>query len=346
MAVKFHDYYETLGVPRAATTDEIKKAYRKLARKYHPDVNPKDKSAEEKFKEISEAYEVLSDQEKRKRYDQLGAKWKAGADFTPPPGWTPWEGARVEYSDIGDIFGAAGAGGFSDFFETLFGARRGAPRGAPRGVPFAMRGRDVEAEMEIGLEDAHRGAARAITIQAMTPCPSCNGAGAVGNKPCPTCRGAGVVRRPKTLDVNIPAGVHDGSVIRLAGQGEPGMGAAPPGDLLLRLRLKPHRLFSVITPEGDIQIDLPVAPWETALGARVNVPTLDGSVEMTIPAGAQGGQRLRLRGQGLNRKGGGRGDEYVRLKIVTPPKPTEKERELFERLAAESRFNPRDLIRF
>jgi curved DNA-binding protein len=340
MAVKFQDYYETLGVARAATTDEIKKAYRKLARKYHPDVNPNDKAAEEKFKEISEAYEVLSDPEKRKRYDQLGAGWKAGADFTPPPGWTPWGGVRVEYGDLGDIFGAGGAGGFSDFFETLFGARRGAPRGAP----FSMRGRDVEAEMEIGLEDAHHGATQAITIQATAPCPTCNGAGAIDNKPCPTCRGAGVVRRPKTLDVNIPAGVREGSVIRLTGQGEPGMGNAPPGDLLLRLRLKPHRFFSV-TPEGDVQIDLPVAPWETALGARVNVPTLGGSVEMTIPAGAQGGQRLRLRGQGLNRRGGGRGDEYVRLKIVTPPKLTEKERELFERLAAESRFNPRELMR-
>lgn len=339
MAVKFHDYYETLGVARAATTDEIKKAYRKLARKYHPDVNPNDKSSEEKFKEISEAYEVLSDSEKRKRYDQLGAGWKAGAEFTPPPGWAPGGGFRVEYGDLGDIFGAAGAGGFSDFFETLFGARRGAPRGAP----FAMRGRDVEAEIEINLEDAHRGVTRAITIQAATPCPTCNGAGAVDNKPCPTCQGAGVVRRPNTLDVNIPAGVREGSVIRLAGQGGPGMGNGPPGDILLRLRLKPHRLFN-ITPEGDVQIDLPVAPWETALGARVNVPTLEGSVEMAIPAGAQGGQRLRLRGQGLNRRGGGRGDEYVRLKIVTPPKPTEKERELFERLAAESGFNPRDLM--
>ncbi|MBO0727401.1 MAG: J domain-containing protein, partial [Blastocatellia bacterium] len=278
--------------------------------------------------------------EKRKRYDQLGAGWKAGSDFTPPPGWAPWEGVRVEYGDIGDIFGAGGAGDFSDFFETLFGARRG----AHRGVSFAMRGRDVEAEMEISLEDAHRGVTRAITVQATAPCPMCNGAGAVDNKPCPTCRGAGVVRRPRTLDVNIPAGVRNGSVIRLAGQGEPGMGAGPAGDLLLRLRLKPHRLFH-LTPEGDVQIDLPVAPWETALGARVSVPTLDGSVEMTIPPGAQGGQRLRLRGQGLNRRGGGRGDEYVRLKIVIPPKPTEKEKELFEQLAAESRFNPRELIR-
>jgi DnaJ-class molecular chaperone len=151
------------------------------------------------------------------------------------------------------------------------------------------------------------------------------------------------VTRPKSLDVSIPAGVRDGSVIRLAGQGEPGTGAAPPGDLLLRLRMMPHNIFSV-TKEGDIQIELPVAPWETALGARVSVPTLDGSVEMTIPAGAQGGQRLRLRGQGLNRRGRDRGDEYVRLKIVTPPRPTEKEKELFERLAAESRFNPRELM--
>src|SRR5215813_5167434 len=346
MAVKFHDYYQTLGFARAATVDEIKKAYRKLARKYHPDVNPNDKTAEEKFKEVSEAYEVLSDPEKRKRYDQLGANWKAGADFTPPPGWTPygpggWEGGRVEYGDLRDIFGggAGAAGGFSDFFETLFGARRGAARGAP----FAMRGQNMEAEMEIGLEDAHRGTTRAITIQSPSPCPACNGSGVLNNKPCPTCRGVGAVMRPKTLDVTIPAGVREGSVIRLAGQGEPGSGNAPSGDLLLRLRLKPHRLFSV-TSEGDVQIDLPVAPWETALGARVSVPTLDGSVEMTIPAGAQGGQRLRLRGQGLNRRGGGRGDEYVRLKIVTPPRPTEKEKELFERLAAESKFNPRDLM--
>ncbi|MGE0128566.1 MAG: DnaJ C-terminal domain-containing protein [Blastocatellales bacterium] len=352
MAVKFHDYYQTLGVARGASEDEIKKAYRKLARKYHPDVNPGDKSAEEKFKELSEAYEVLSDAEKRRRYDQLGANWKAGADFTPPPGWGPyggrhgaWENVRVDYGDLGDIFGgAAGARGFSDFFETLFGAKgaRGARGGAARGAGVAMRGQNVEAEMEIGLEDAHRGATRAIKIQTSVPCPECNGAGGINGRPCPTCRGAGIVAQPKTLDVSIPAGVREGSVIRLAGQGEPGTGAAPPGDLLLRLRLKPHRLFSV-TPEGDVQIDLPVAPWETALGARVNVPTLDGSVEMTIPAGAQGGQRLRLRGLGLNRRSGGRGDEYVRLKIVTPPNPTETERALFEQLAAESRFNPREL---
>ncbi len=351
MSVKYHDYYKTLGVARTATTDEIKKAYRNLARKFHPDVNPGSKSAEEKFKEINEAYEVLSDADKRKRYDQLGANWKAGADFTPPPSWGFYgasggarygssEKARVKYGDLGDIFG--GAGGFSDFFETVFGAG-GGRRESRYGGGFAMRGQDVEAELEIGLEDAHRGAARTITIQNTIPCPACKGAGMIDRRACPTCGGAGLASRPKTLEVTIPAGVREGTVIRLAGEGRPGTGDASAGDLLLRLRLKPHRLFSV-TPEGDVQIELPVAPWETALGARVGVPTLDGSVEMTIPAGSQGGQRLRLRGQGLNRRGGGRGDEYVKLKIVNPPNLTEKERELFERLGAESRFDPRNSI--
>ena len=314
MAVKFRDYYDVLSVARTATDDEIKKAYRTLARKYHPDVNPGDKTAEEKFKELNEAYEVLSDPEKRKRYDRLGANWKAGSDFTPPPGWEQGQGA---YRDMGDIFGAAGGGrsatGFSDFFESLFGGR-----GGRAGAGFAMRGFDIEGEIPLSLEEAHRGVTRSVTLQGP------NG--------------------PKTLDVNIPAGVHDGSVIRLAGQGEPGTGNAPAGDLLLRVRLEPHPLFSVLS-NGDVQIDLPVAPWEAALGARVNVPTLDGSVEMTIPAGAQGGQRLRLRGQGLNRRQGGRGDEYVRLKIVIPPKLTEAEKALFAKLAAESRFNARELIK-
>jgi len=167
MAVKFRDYYEVLGVPKTATADEIKKAYRKLARKNHPDVNPGDKSAEEKFKDINEAYEVLSDADKRKRYDQLGPNWKAGVDFTPPPGW---EGARVEFGDLGDLFGGAqGSSGFSDFFESLFGGRRGARGGAG----FRMRGQDVEAEIVLKLEEAHRGVTRGISFQAVEPCPDC-----------------------------------------------------------------------------------------------------------------------------------------------------------------------------
>ena len=337
MAVQFRDYYDVLGVAKMATEDEIKRAYRKLARKYHPDVNPGDKSAEEKFKEINEAYEVLSDADKRKKYDTLGPNWKAGQDFRPPPNW---EGANVEFGDFGDLFGSGqGASGFSDFFESLFGGRRG-PR---RGAGFAMRGQDVEAEIPLTLEEAHRGVKRTITLQVTETCPDCKGSGLKDGKTCPTCRGAGAIRRPKSLEVTIPQGVRDGSVIRLPGQGEPGSSGAPAGDLFLRVRLQPHRLFNTIG-ENDVQIELPVAPWEAALGAKIPVPTLDGPVEMKIPAGAQGGQRLRLRGQGLNRRGGGRGDEYVKIRIVNPPKLAPKEKELFEKLAAESRFDARELM--
>jgi len=338
MAVKFQDYYEVLGVSRTATADDIKKAYRKLARKHHPDVNPDDKTAEEKFKDVREAYDVLSDPEKRQRYDQLGANWKAGAAFTPPP---RWEGGRVDGDDVGDLFGAGrDSGGFSDFFATLFGARRG-PR---TGAGFAMRGQDVEAAIELSLEEAHHGASRTITLHSTAVCPTCNGSGVQEKHPCATCRGAGVVTRPKTLDVTIPAGVRHGSVIRLAGQGEPGTGQAPAGDLLLHVQFRPHPLFHVLD-EGDMEIELPVAPWEAALGAKVRVPTLEGAVDMTVPAGAQGGQRLRLRGQGGQRRGSGRGDQYVRLTLVNPPTLTDSERALFAQLAAASRFNPRELTK-
>jgi DnaJ-class molecular chaperone len=337
MAVKFRDYYEVLGVPKSAPEDEIKKAYRLLARKYHPDVNPGDKSAEEKFKEINEACEVLSDPEKRKRYDELGPNWKAGQDFRPPPGW---EDVYVEFGDLGDLFGGGrGRSGFSDFFESLFGNRRGARRGAG----FAMRGQDVEAEIALTLEEAHRGVTRSISFQVAESCPDCKGSGSKEGKTCPTCRGTGAVRRPKSLDVTIPPGVRDGSVIRLAGQGEPGTNGAPAGDLFLHVRLRPHRLFNLVG-ENDVQVEVPVTPWEAALGAKVNVPTLHGPVEVKIPAGAQAGQRLRLRGQGLSARGSRRGDQYVKLKIVIPPNLTEKERELFEKLAAESRFNARELM--
>ena len=338
MAVKFKDYYEVLGVPRTATENDIRKEYRKLARKHHPDVNPGDKSAEERFKEINEAYEVLSDAEKRKRYDQLGANWKAGADFTPPPGGG---NGRVDFSGgFGDIFGGnGGASGFSDFFESMFGRGRSARGGAG----FRTSGQDIEAEIPLTLEEAHRGGTRNISLEVTEPCPECKGTGRKDGKVCPTCHGAGIISRPKSFEVTIPPGVREGSVIRLAGQGEPGANGASPGDLYLRVRIKPHRLIEV-AGEDDVQIELPVAPWEAALGAKVSVPTLDGAVEMTIPPGTQGGARLRLRNQGLNKRGGGRGDEYVKVKIVIPPRLTAKEKELFEKLAAESRFNPRELM--
>ena len=348
MAVQFRDYYEALGVNTNASEDEIKSAFRKQARKYHPDVNPGDKSAEEKFKEINEAYEVLSDPEKRKRYDTLGPNWKAGEEFRPPPGWQ--QESRVDFGDMGDIFGGAGgmggagAGGFSDFFETLFGGGRRAGRSRRGGAGFSMRGRDIEAEIELTLEEAHRGGRRSISLQTVESCPDCRGTGTKDGKAvCSTCRGAGVVQRPKTLEVTIPPGVRDGSVIRLAGQGEPGANGGPPGDLLLRARLRPHRLFD-LTGDNDVQVELPVAPWEAALGARVSVPTLEGPVEMTIPAGTQAGQRLRLRGQGLNRRDGRRGDQYAKLKIVNPPRLTSAERELFEKLRDAARFDARELM--
>ncbi len=337
MAVQFRDYYQVLGVAKTATEDEIKSAFRKLARKYHPDVNPGDKTAEEKFKELNEAYEVLSDRDKRKRYDQLGSNWKSGDEFQPPPGWERAGGGG--YADFGDLFGGGqGASGFSDFFEALFGGRRAARSGAG----FAMRGQDVESEIKLTLEEAHRGVKRSLNFQFSDTCPDCHGRGSKDGKTvCPTCHGTGATRRPKSLEVSIPAGVRDGSVIRLAGQGGRGGNSGPAGDLFLRVRIEPHRLFSVVG-DDDVQIELPVAPWEAALGAKLTVPTLDGAVEMKIPGGSQGGQRLRLRNRGLNIRGGGRGDEYVKLKIVNPPALTAKERELYEQLSQASRFNPRD----
>jgi DnaJ-class molecular chaperone len=337
MAVKFKDYYEVLGVPRTATEDQIRSEYRKLARKHHPDVNPGDKSSEDKFKEINEAYEVLSDADKRKRYDQLGANWKAGADFTPPPG----SGSRVEFTNFGDAFGS-GANGqsadFSDFFESLFGRR-----GARAGPGFGVGGRDIEAEIALTLEQAHRGVTRTISLEASETCPECNGTGLKDGKTCPRCRGAGVIRRAKQLEVTIPAGVREGSVIRLAGQGDAGSKGARPGDLFLHVRIEPDPLFQIVD-DDDIQIELPVAPWEAALGAKVSVPTLDGSVEMTVRAGTQGGQRLRLRGQGLARRSGPRGDEYVKIKLVNPPQLNSNEKDLYQQLSVESRFNARDLL--
>jgi curved DNA-binding protein len=344
--VKFKDYYEILGVKREASEDQIRQAYRKLARKHHPDLNPGDKAAEEKFKEINEANEVLSDPEKRKRYDQLGANWRDGAEFTPPPGWGQ---VNVDFGNLRDIFGGAagaqgagaGGGAFSDFFEMLFGGSRDAgpadPRRArPRG---RARGQDAEAEMEIALEDAHRGGRHRITLQAVRACPTCNGTGMSSGVVCTTCRGTGQVLSPKTIEVNIPPGARAGSVIKLPKQGQPGAGGGEAGDLFVRLQLKPQSTFTVTG--DDLTVDVPLTASEAVLGATIEVPTIDGKAEMKVPAGSQSGQRLRLRGQGLNKRGGGRGDLYVRLKIVVPTHPTEREKQLYQELASASQFKPR-----
>ena len=342
MAVTAKDYYEILGVKRDASEDEIKRAYRKLARKFHPDLNPGDKTAEEKFKELQAAYDVLSDQENRKLYDQYGENWravKAGAG-APPPGWegaqrsTRGAGPGADGFDFGDFdfsnFRSTGGGGF-DIFEEMFGA---SGKGRRTG-----RGPDVEAEIELSLEEAHRGVRRTLQMQVAEICPTCNGTGVKDGKPCDTCRGAGQVIKPKTIEVNIPAGVRDGSTIRLAGQGGRGSNGSEPGDLYLHIRLRPHPVFMV--KGDDLEVELPIAPWEAVLGAKVDAPTIDGKVELTIPPGAKSGQRLRLRGQGMNKRKGGRGDEYVRLKIAVPKDVSEEERRLYEELKRVSRFKPR-----
>lgn len=344
MAAKTKDYYEVLGVKRGASDDEIKKAYRKLARKFHPDLNPGDKSAEDQFKQLQEAYDVLSQPDDRKLYDQYGDNWRAvksGAGAPPPPGWEqaerPAGGASSRGFDFNDFdFGSfrssGGGGGGFDIFEEMFG-------GAGRRGRRSGRGRDVEAELELSLEEAHRGGRRTLQMQTTEVCPTCNGTGVKDGKVCETCDGAGEVLRPKSIEVNIPAAVRDGSTIRLAGQGGAGSDGNQPGDLYLHIRLRPHPLFSV--KGDDLEVELPVAPWEAVLGAKVEAPTIDGKVELTIPRGANNGQRLRLRGQGLNKRKGGRGDEYVRLKIVVPKEVSAEERRLYEELQRASRFNPR-----
>lgn len=308
--MEFKDYYKTLGVARDADQDEIKRAYRKLARKYHPDVS-KEADAEERFKEMQEAYEVLKDPEKRSAYDSFGENWRAGQDFRPPPDWEP------QFDFAGGGF--TNAGQFSDFFESLFG--RAGRSGGFGGGEFHMRGRDQYAKITIDLADAYRGTVRSIDLSMRAIDPS-----------------GRVVARPKTLNVKIPAGVTEGQRIRLAGQGEAGAGSGGAGDLYLEVDFAPHRLFK---PEGkDIHLSLPVAPWEAALGRSVTVPTLGGKVEMRLPAGSQSGRKLKLKGRGL--PGNPPGDQIVTLSIVTPLADTAEARALYERMEQELPMHPRE----
>jgi curved DNA-binding protein len=311
----YKDYYQIMGVERSSNQDEIKRAYRKLAKKYHPDVS-KEPKAEEKFKELQEAYEVLKDPEKRAAYDQLGSRWKEGQEFRPPPDW----GRGFEHSAR---FGDDGAG-FSDFFSSLFGARSpfgpGTAGNAQGG--FARNGQDHVARIDISLEDAYRGGQQ--TIELKSPELAADGH---------------VVVKPRTLRVTIPAGVTEGQQIRLAGQGSPSMSGGRAGDLYLEVAFAPHPLFTV---EGrDLTLTLPIAPWEAALGDTIKVPTLGGSVDMRIPAGARAGQKMRLKGRGLPAPGGTAGDQFIVFKIVTPPADTPRARELYEQMKNEIPFDPR-----
>lgn len=322
MPVQYKDYYETLGVARTASADEIKKSFRKLARQYHPDVAKDKKRAEEKFKEINEAYEVLSDPEKRKKYDELGANWKSGAEFRPPPGWNGFPGQQTR--------GRSGAGqgaenfdfefggtGFSDFFEQLFGRTTagGQRRGGFSGFQnyedqeITERGRDVEGDIMVTLEEAARGSIRTVSVRHQS--------------------------KTDTHQVKIPAGVTEGQRLRISGRGEYGSGGGQSGDLYLRVRLAKHPDFDV---DGhNLVHETEIAAWEAVLGAEISVPTLNGQVHIKIPAGTQSGQKLRVRGKGL----GPNGDLFVVTRICVPAKVSDEEKKLWEQLKRDSQFNPR-----
>jgi curved DNA-binding protein len=322
--MEFRDYYKILGVERSASADQIKTAYRRLARKYHPDVS-REPNAEARFKEMQEAYEVLRDPEKRAAYDQLGSEWKSGQSFRPPPDW----GSGFEFSGRP---GAAGAGrrhstgraagdgtvgeeDFSDFFSSLFGG------GSPfAGAGVRAGGRDHHARVDISLEEAYRGATRMLELKRPEVKPD-----------------GSIELRSHTVRVAIPPGVTEGQLIRLAGQGEPASGGGSAGDLYLEVHILPDQRFTL--DNRDVTITFPVAPWEAALGASVTVPTLGGPVEMRIPPGAQSGQRLRLRGRGL--PGQPAGDEYVQLKVVLPPADTAQAKALYEEMRSKLNFDAR-----
>jgi len=322
--MEFKDYYEIMGAKRDATQDEIKKAYRKLARKYHPDVS-KETDAEAKFKQLGEAYEALKDPEKRAAYDQLGANYQSGQDFHPPPDWD----AGFEFSGGGYTGGDSSA--YSDFFESLFGQGQGPGPGQPRGgSPFSggggrrgsarMQGEDHHAKVVIDLEDAFNGATRSITLRA----PEVDAQGHV-------------VTHERTLKVNIPKGVRQGQRIRLSGQGSPGFGGGPAGDLYLEIEFRPHNHYRA---EGrDIYLTLPIAPWEAALGARVAAPTPGGKVDLKVPDGSTSGRKMRLKGRGI--PGKPPGDLYVELSIAMPPADNEQARELYREMQQKLAFNPR-----
>lgn len=313
--MQYKDYYKILGVERTASDEEIKKAYRKLARKYHPDVS-KEKDAEEKFKEVNEANEVLSDPEKRKAYDQLGY-YQPGQEFRPPPGWEQQfgQGTQFDFSgmDFGDLFAQMFGGGMG-------GGRRRGSQGF--GAGFAQSGQDFEMNLEITLEEAYAGAEKSLQVEVPEPSPQ-----------------GFMVRVPKTIKLRVPKGATDGQRLRVPGKGGSGMHGGRAGDLYLNIRVMPHRWFR---PSGhDLYLDVPLTPWEAALGATVEIPTMEGSVRLKVKPGSRSGQKMRLAGKGLPIPKDGHGDLYAVFQIFTPPELSERERELFEGLAKESPFNPR-----
>ncbi|MHB8600648.1 MAG: DnaJ C-terminal domain-containing protein [Ktedonobacteraceae bacterium] len=333
----YKDYYKILGVQRGASADDIKKAFRKLARKYHPDVNPGDKKSEEKFKEINEAYEVLSDADKRKKYDTLGPNWQEqfGPNFSGTRRANPF-GGRTSPFDYDNMSGA-GAGDnsqFSDFFEVLFGrSNPSATRTQTRHDIRRRAGDNIEQPVEVTLQEVYVGGMRTFNIQSTEVCTVCKGTGEVGSKPCATCNGQGMIPRNKKLQVKIPAGVDNGSRIRVAGEGQPGIGGGPRGDLYLVISVKSDPAFE--RKGDDLFVDIEVDLVTAMLGGTVPVPTPDGrKLMLTIPPETQNGRMFRLSGKGMPRlRSEGSGTLFARVKVKLPMQLSPEERALFEKLS-------------
>ncbi|CAE6803633.1 Curved DNA-binding protein [Paraburkholderia domus] len=308
--MKYKDYYEILGLERGASQEDVKRSYRKLARKYHPDIS-KHTDAEDRFKELGEAYDVLKDPEKRAAYDRMGSEWRNGQDFQPPPNWD--EG--FEFSGAGNEAGSQAD--FHDLFESIFG---GAREARSRRHAFNAQGEDHHAKVLIDLEDAYRGAKRSISLQV----------------PMIDTQGH-VTLESRTLDVSIPKGIRAGQHLRLSGQGAPGATPGTAGDLYLEIGFREHPRFRV---DGcDVSLELPVTPWEAALGAHIAVPTPDGSVEMTVPPGSGDSRRLRLKGKGI--PANPPGDLYVILNIVLPPADNDSAKAAYDAMRQAFNFDPR-----
>jgi molecular chaperone DnaJ len=320
------DYYNILGVKRNASEQEIKQAYRRLARKHHPDVNPGDKSAEAKFKEINEAYEVLSDKENRKKYDKYGDQWQYADQFEQARRQqTPFRDFGQSGGTTSFYFGEDDMGGLFDELFRGAGTRTYTRRAQPR------RGRDIQSTVEVTLDEAYHGTKRTLSLQTEEPCPTCKSSGLIQNVPCATCQGSGVTPRIKRLEVKIPPGVKNGSRVRIAGKGQPGYGG-PNGDLYLVVSVKPHRLFE--RRGDDLHVEVPVPLTVAMLGGEVQVPTLKGKLALKIPAETQNGRAFRLKGQGMPHLGNSsRGDMLARVNIVLPTKLSPEEKELFRRLS-------------
>lgn len=311
--MEFQDYYQVLGVSRGATSDEIREAYRKLAMDSHPDRQPEDKraNAETVFKQVSEAYEVLSDQDKRSRYDKFGENWEHGQEFRPPPGQRTM--SREEFEEM-----LGGAGGFSDFFRSMFGEQSRADFQGFEGrhARYSHRGADSRAELNLSISDAIAGGTSTFVVPARSACPRCGGVGFVGEHVCPVCAGVGKVVEQKTVELKIPDGVRDGQMLRMRGLGEPGDKDGESGDLYLKIRLASDDTYRL--RGEDLEAEVPIAPWEALKGCQVEVRTGNGTAVATIPPATRAGTRLRLKGQGLARSSGGRGDLYIVLRIALP----------------------------